>query len=122
MSRLTKTQIHKNCQTLVGLFCKGDIDWAKEVKIAKQLLSVWPDIDFWRRITSKASSLSWFLTEDGENYLKQQEKQTNLKLTPNKGYKIGNAIYDIPTNFIKKQNKSPKSILEFVMKTEYGKN
>ena len=76
----------QRCKYLILNFCKDvkKISWPKEVKIAKQLLRKYPSFDSWIGISmgDKPSSLSWFLTDEGKQFLAIAEKSKNLIWTP----------------------------------------
>ena len=63
----------QKCKFVILNFCKdvGKINWGKEVKIAKKLLKLFPNMENWGKINmgEKPVSLSWFLTEEGNEFL-----------------------------------------------------
>ena len=89
------------------------INWPKQIKLAKQLLELYPNIDFWDKATPPDEniwSLAWFLTEAGTSFLKNQ-------------HLIQNTTEDLPQhnyNFKKEKigedftvNKKTKNPLDF---------
>ena len=61
---------------LIGNFLKEDskIVWQREFKIAKKLLSEYPEMSFWRgvRLDFKLNSLAWFLGMDGKKIISKE--------------------------------------------------
>ena len=110
---------------LIEKLCRNPKDiskrrlYAREIKLAKQLLKSRPDFDFWGRmvIDKKPYSLSWFLTKDGKLFLSVAETRNELKhagpqLQKLSEEKIGE---DKPTQ------KKPLSLSEFLRK-DYGED
>ena len=58
---------HKCCIALVEKFCANP-NWPRELKIAKKLLAMCPDLDSWGglNLQHKPNSLAFFLTPEGE--------------------------------------------------------
>ena len=84
-----------------------------QVKIAKKLLKVCPDMENWGKINmaEKPTSLSWFLTEEGREFLVLAEKRRKLDLDTKKTYSLSeNKIGKDPTV----KSKKPKSTLDFL--------
>ena len=105
----------QKCKYVILNFCKdvGKINWGKEVKIAKKLLKVCPDMENWGKINmaEKPTSLSWFLTEEGREFLVLAEKRRKLDLDTKKTYSLlENKIGKDPTV----KSKKPKSTLDFL--------
>ncbi len=70
---------HKACVELITKFINYP-NWAKEMKIAKKLLSMSPDIESWMQLNlpNKINSLSFFLTTDGNVYIPESQKNPYL--------------------------------------------
>lgn len=68
--------LFNNCKELMRLYLKsGDKpNFPKEIKISKKLLSQFPDMGFWRQYDPQTTftSLSVFLTKQGQNELKKE--------------------------------------------------
>jgi hypothetical protein len=84
---------HENCKFLVSFFC-GKIEpkfWGREIKIAKQLLKEYPEIDIWQKIVFKCKlpSLAFFLTDDGKKITKRAFLRNKLVLPEKKDYNLG---------------------------------
>lgn len=64
------------------------INWGKEIKIAQKLLEFKSGKEFWEnlRIDFKLNSLSWFLTNEGKQFLIANETKQFLAGPMNKGY------------------------------------
>src|ERR1017187_8870268 len=74
-------------QELVGLFLKKDIkiNWSQSIKIAKQLLTKYPEIEFWRSLDVyyyKLNNLAFFLMEDKKNELERLYVQFKSNFIP----------------------------------------
>tara|TARA_B100000029_G_C17507555_1_gene935047 strand:- start:530 stop:904 length:375 start_codon:yes stop_codon:yes gene_type:complete len=82
---------HNKCKMIVSKLVsqtrwdgsKNPISWPKEIKIAKQLIKKFPQEKFWKTlfIEEKPTSLSWFLTTEGNIILCQHNLKTNKKET-----------------------------------------
>lgn len=60
---------HKVCKELVIKFVKNPV-WSREIKIAKKLLLLSPDINSWLSLNiSNLPSLAYFLTENGKLFV-----------------------------------------------------
>jgi hypothetical protein len=89
-------KIKNKYQLLVWLFLAKPLDctWPKEVKIAKTLLSKYPDLKFWRSLDLgyKLNSLAYFLSEKGKALLynknKFYKKEKDVKLREAKTYSL----------------------------------
>jgi len=99
---------------LILNLCKDvkNISWPKEVKIAKQLLKKHPDFDSWAKISmgEKPVSLSWFLTDEGKQFISIAEKKRDLDLDTKKTY----SIEEDKIGEDKKITKKPKTIKDFL--------
>lgn len=75
---------HEACKFLVVKFCKGPIDWPKEIKFAKKLLQLSPDTEAWDGIDLgfKLNSLAYFLGDGKEFVPTSQRNPYLLDLTP----------------------------------------
>lgn len=105
----------QKCKFVILNFCKdvGKINWGKEVKIAKKLLKLFPNMENWGKINmgEKPVSLSWFLTEEGNEFLILAEKRRKLDLDTKKTYSLSED--KIGKDSETKGNK-PKSTLDFL--------
>lgn len=65
---------------MVSRFCTPPVDWPSQIKIAKTLISKFPDIEFWNNIEPiKLKNLAFFLTKKGEAFILLEQKKANLK-------------------------------------------
>lgn len=74
--------VFENCKFLIKKFLKpNNINYAREVKIAKQLLSLYPETCFWENFTInfELNSLAFFLGE-GAKHLREKYKLVSLDL------------------------------------------
>lgn len=62
---------HHACKILVNKFVPNNDNWRREIKIAKKLLHLSPDIHSWLslQIPFSINSLAFFLTEEGKIYI-----------------------------------------------------
>jgi hypothetical protein len=92
-------------------------DWAREVKIAKKLLSSEFDFSFWKRISveKKYFSLSFFLTKEGKGHLFTQKRLLEVEIKNNEDYILLNEKVGEDKKIVTK----PQSILDFI---KYGKS
>jgi len=107
---------HKLCQLIVVKYIKKNINWPREIKIAKRLIKKFNSFEFWdklKELKSSPPSLAWFLKSEGKAFLLKEYELFNLKLNKNnielKQNKFGQD---------KKVCQKPKSLLEFI---RYGK-
>lgn len=89
--------------------------WPKEMKIAKELYSLFPDEKFWSDINLgfKVDSLSWFKTDKYSLILKNKYKEYKFVPTKknNQQLKLEDRKFgDRPDN-----NKSPKFLKDFLI-------
>lgn len=70
---------HKLCQFIVNSFVQSP-NWAKEIKIAKKLISEEYNEDFWLSIPKerKFTSLAFFLAEEGQKTLRKYKNISKL--------------------------------------------
>ena len=101
----------QKCEFVILNFCKdvGKINWGKEVKIAKKLLKLFPSMDNWGKIEmgEKPVSLSWFLTEEGNEFLILAEKRLELDLDTQKTYSLSEEKIGEDRE-VEPRNKKPK--------------
>lgn len=116
---------HEACKMLVLKFCK-EPDWPKEIRCAKKLLQLSPDIDAWMGIELgfKVNSLCYFLG-DGKDFVPTSQKNPYLldltpapkkkkEKKPKKGKKIDPPkVEDIVDEEVK-QVAATKSIFEYL--------
>lgn len=102
------------CKLIISkMVVKEKINWPREMKIAKKLLELYPDSSFWKKINSQQYfSLSYFLTPEGLDFLKTQEKLAALNIeateqTKELGEKIGEDFKFTP---------STKTLIQFLRK------
>lgn len=84
---MEKKEEHNRCKFLVSKFVNKDgLNWAREIKIAKKLLKIYPSFDDWTalKLEFKLNSLAFFLTEEGKKEIsvlkfnKSKENVLNL--------------------------------------------
>ena len=103
---------HKLCQMIVKKFVKGNINWAREIKIAQKLVKKFNNFNFWdnlKNLGSPPPSLAWFLKPEGKSFLLKEYELFNLNLNTN--------IVSLKQNKVEHDkiiNKKPKTILEFL--------
>ena len=70
----------KACQRLVEKFCANPDSWPKEIKIARKLLKMCPDLESWYALTlpKEINSLSFFLCKDGGMFIPTSIKNPDL--------------------------------------------
>lgn len=111
-----KTINHKLCQLIVKKFVKGNVNWAREIKIAQKLVKRFNSFDFWNNLKELGSpppSLAWFLKPEGKAFILKEYESFNLNLNQN--------IIKLQENKIEEDKnicKKPKTLLEFI---KYGK-
>ncbi len=114
---MDKGKFNKFCKLLVAKFVKSDkINWPKEIKIAQKLLKIKDDDQFWINLHSdlKITSLSWFLTKEGEAFLVAQERINSLEIAPKEVHSIQEEKIGEDLNLKKK----PRTVFDFL---NYGK-
>lgn len=103
---------HKLCQMIVKKFVRGNINWAREIKIAQKLTKKFNNFDFWsnlKELGSPPPSLAWFLKSEGKAFLLKEYELFNLNLNTN--------IIHLKQNKVQEDkviNKKPKTIIEFL--------
>ena len=111
---MAKNTLHNKCKLLVNHFCSHAkfISWGKEIKIAKQLLKLNPEVKFWKSLQTPTPifSLSWLLTKEGKDFLQVSKLKQNLSL-PKPSER---AILEGKIGEDKKISKKPKTIFEFL--------
>lgn len=77
---ITKSPILNCCRILVDKFCPNCDNWPREMKIAKKLLYICPDIEAWQalKLPFAIHSLSYFLTEVGKVFIPKSQKNPHL--------------------------------------------
>jgi len=81
------------CRQLIIKFVE-EPNFPREVKLAKKLLYLSPDLDSWLKLTlpHKINSLAFFLTENGKPYIPESQQNPYLldleKLKGNKKNKV----------------------------------
>ena len=96
MNRIVKavksTNLNKK-EFIKGLIKEGStIIWPKEMKMAKTLLQIFPNEDFWSslKLNFKLNSLCWLLSDDGRKFLNTEYKKFNLDLPEAKTFEVDN--------------------------------
>ena len=103
---------HKLCQLIVKKFVKGNINWAREIKIAQKLVKRFNSFDFWDNIKELGSpppSLAWFLKAEGKAFILKEYESFSLNLDKDKVILQENKVKE-DKNICKK----PKTLLEFI--------
>ena len=105
---------------MVQRFLKEDKDltsrvWAREIKIAKKIFNLYPDIDFWNNIDLgfPLNSLAWFCSSEGKYALVIQRKRVSFKPKKSKSYLLSKKI-----GKNKKINKTKKTLMDFLNEQE----
>ena len=86
------TNLNKK-EFIKGLIKEGStIIWPKEMKMAKTLLQIFPNEDFWNslKLNFKLNSLCWLLSDDGRKFLNTEYKKFNLDLPETKTFEVDN--------------------------------
>lgn len=76
-----------------GLLKEGStIIWPKEMKMAKTLLKIFPNENFWKglKLKFKLNSLCWLLSDDGRKFLNTEYKKFNLDLPEVQTFQVDN--------------------------------
>lgn len=70
----------KVCQRLIGKFCHNPKSWANEIKMARRLLKICPDMDAWESLIlpTKINSLSFFFCAEGKSFIPKSMKNPDL--------------------------------------------
>jgi hypothetical protein len=111
-----KKSNHKLCQLIVKKYVKGNINWAREIKIAQKLAKKFSDFEFWinlRELGSPPPSLAWFLKSQGKAFLLKEYEKFKLNLNTKELILEINKIGED-----KKVCQKPKTLLQFI---RYGK-
>jgi hypothetical protein len=68
------------CQKLVSMFCESPSSWPNEIKTAKKLLKLSPDIEAWKalHLPYKINSLLYFLTPEGKDLIPSSKENPYL--------------------------------------------
>lgn len=86
------TNLNKK-EFIKGLIKEGStIIWPKEMKMAKTLLQIFPNENFWSslKLNFKLNSLCWLLSDDGRKFLNTEYKKFNLNLPETKTFEVDN--------------------------------
>ena len=86
------TNLNKK-EFIKGLLKEGStIIWPKEMKMAKTLLQIFPNENFWNslKLNFKLNSLCWLLSDDGRKFLNTEYKKFNLNLPEAKTFEVEN--------------------------------
>lgn len=93
---------------------ENKINWGKECFLAKKVMELYPDINFWRfihkntNLTLKLQSLAWFLTLKGKDCLRKEYNKFSVGFNVKTSYNIE----DKPVVEIQKSN--IKTLKEFI--------
>ena len=107
-----KNQKHKLCQFIIKKYVDGNINWPREIKIAKRLINKFNSFKFWlnlKELGSKPPSLAWFLKPEGKSFLLKEYEIFNLEILPIQIYLTENKLQKD-----KKICKKPKTLVEFM--------
>lgn len=104
--------IGKLQKELVKKFVKQEsVNWPRDMKIAKKLLTLYPDFHFWEWLNvAPAPSLAVFLTQDFLNYLADAHKKFSLDITKKVEIKLESVKIGEDVHIVHK----PKTLLEFL--------
>ncbi len=86
---MSKNPEYDCCRELVSKFC-ANANWPREMKMAKKLLFICPDLEAWQELTLAfpVTSLAFFLTDEGKIYIPESRRNPYLldldKLNPKK--------------------------------------
>lgn len=60
--------------------------------VAKKLYAAYPSEDFWEKVflSFKINTLRWFLTSDGKNFLRTEQRKQSLDFETKTNYTLGN--------------------------------
>ncbi len=110
-----KISNHKLCQFIVKKYIQSNINWAREIKIAQNLIKTYKSYSFWSNLKDlKLPSLAWFLTEDGKAFIAIEDKKLDLSFNKVESSKLNeNKIGED-----KKVCQKPKSLVEFIKSWE----
>jgi hypothetical protein len=92
VKNVPSTSLNKK-EFIKGLIKEGStIVWPKEMKMAKILLQIFPNEDFWSslKLNFKLNSLCWLLSDDGRKFLNTEYKKFNLDLPEAKTFEVDN--------------------------------
>lgn len=87
-----KPVIKNKYQFIIWKFVKPEnVNWPREMKVAKELFNIYPDLEFWNnlRLNFKLNSLVWFKTFDGKKYLSNEKTMTKSNKVEILDEKIG---------------------------------
>jgi hypothetical protein len=107
---------HKLCQLIVKKFIRGNINWAREIKIAQKLIKKFNCFEFWNNLKELGSpppSLAWFLKPEGKAFLLKEYEAFKLNLNKEEVILSKNKIGE-DKNVCQK----PKTLVQFI---RYGK-
>lgn len=108
---------HKLCQLIVKKFVKGNINWAREIKIAQKLIKRFKEFEFWdnlQQLKNPPPSLAWFLKLEGKAFLLKEYGAFKLILDKKQITLEQNKIGQD-----KIINKKPKNLVSF-LKSNYN--
>jgi hypothetical protein len=84
--------------------------WAREMKMLNDLMGMFPNEDFWKRVSiRKVDSLAILRAQSGLNLLKKKFSEFNYKIPEKKIIKLGKK-----TGKDKTFEKKPKTIRQFI--------
>lgn len=110
-----KISKHKLCQFIAKKYIKSNINWPREIKIAKMLIEKYPEYIFWNSLRDiNLPSLAWFLNDKGKDFLFIENKKTQYDQVVKENIILSNNKLGEDKKICKK----PKTLLEFI---RYGK-
>ena len=110
---MKETLLFKDCKELIFLMLgKGNYNYGAQVKISKKLLSLYPDMSFWRNYDPQTylSSLSVFLTIQGNEQIKKNYEMWQITKNQEKIKLSDKPVVDI----VPVENKKNKTLAELI--------
>ena len=97
---------------IIGLLVqKENVNWPRDMKIAKRLYTQYPEIEFWRSLVMERSvSMAFFITEHSLKYIEKQWLNYHLEPSNIEKYELA----EIKIGQDVAVDKKPKTILEFI--------
>ena len=107
---------HELCRFIINKHCKSPINWPREIKIAKKLISHVPEESFWEEfyLGFKVNTLAYLLTGSGKNDLGMAVGAFKLANPVVETYNAENTGESkIGADKIIKQSRRPKTVMDF---------
>lgn len=94
----------------------GKIIWPRDLKIAKRLLELFPNHDFWKKVKfqKKYWTMAYFLTKEGLSDIRQKLIEFNFEIPKPQAYN-NEVIIGKKFGQDKEIIKKPKSKLDFLL-------